>query len=74
MSVSCCYGCTPETGRYPGCHATCEEYKKERAKMDREKAKRRRENDIRDYLCESEMNRRDKATKKRKSMSWSYKK
>lgn len=74
MSVSCCYGCTTETGRYPGCHGKCEKYKAERAKLDREKAKRRGENDVKDYLCTSEMDRMDRLTKKRKSYSWSYKK
>lgn len=34
-----CYGCTPETGRRPGCHGTCEKYKKDKADKEAEKAR-----------------------------------
>ena len=74
MRITCCYKCTPETGRHPGCHATCTRYKDERVQIDLENEERRKERDIRDYLCTAELSRRDKSVKKRKSYTWSYKK
>ena len=32
--IRCCHGCEEE--RFPGCHASCERYKAERAALDRE--------------------------------------
>lgn len=34
-----CYGCTPATGRHPGCHSTCEKYKDFRKRNDEVKKK-----------------------------------
>ena len=37
-----CKGCTAETGRFPGCHATCPKYKAaEEANRERREAERR---------------------------------
>lgn len=33
--ITCCNGCTPETGRHSGCHSTCEKYIKERDEYER---------------------------------------
>lgn len=33
-----CRNCIPETGRHPGCHATCEYYLKDRKEMDNQKS------------------------------------
>lgn len=32
-----CMYCTPETGRHPGCHATCEYYSEDKAQVMAEK-------------------------------------
>ena len=34
-----CMYCTPETGRHPGCHDTCERYAEDKAKDEAEKKK-----------------------------------
>ena len=40
MAIKCCKDCVPPT-RYPGCHDKCEQYIKEKAKWEEEKAKAR---------------------------------
>lgn len=40
-----CNGCVAPK-RYPGCHGTCPEYKKDRAKYDQRKAKYDKDNQI----------------------------
>ena len=36
MPIKCCKDCVPPT-RYPGCHAKCEKYIKEKAEYERQK-------------------------------------
>lgn len=43
LSSNSCIGCTPEKGRKPGCHATCENYLAFRKKMDILNEKRHKE-------------------------------
>lgn len=40
-TITCCKGCTPETGRStnPNCHSYCEKYLAEKAKVDEYNAK-----------------------------------
>ena len=42
MPIKCCKDCVSPT-RYPGCHDKCEQYKAEKAKLEEEKAKARKE-------------------------------
>jgi hypothetical protein len=42
-----CQGCTPETGRHPGCHAKCEKYLKF---VEKNKEIKKKENEYRDRL------------------------
>lgn len=55
MRIRCCYECVPPK-RHPGCHATCEEYLKQKAEhdayKDRENAERRRQDDVTKYDVE----------------------
>ena len=55
MSIECCCGCVAPK-RYPGCHAVCPEYIKERAEYDRRKAIHDREQrvDIAIYVGRNE--------------------
>ena len=46
-----CKGCTPETGRFPGCHATCPKYKAaEQANKERREAEKR-DKIVRHYIA-----------------------
>ena len=50
--INPCKGCTPETGRFPGCHATCPKWKAaEEAKKERKEAERR-ERIVRHYISQ----------------------
>lgn len=40
LNIQCCYGCTAETGRHPGCHGACERYRKEKAELEASKAEK----------------------------------
>ena len=40
-----CMYCTPETGRHPGCHDTCEHYAEDKAADEAEKEKIRKTKD-----------------------------
>lgn len=44
--INCCKGCVAPK-RYPGCHASCEEYRADKAEHDRIKAQNDRVRDIR---------------------------
>ena len=47
-----CKGCTKETGRFPGCHATCPKWKAaEKVKKERREAERK-ENIVRSYIAD----------------------
>lgn len=37
MAIRCCKDCTPPK-RYPGCHAKCEQYLKEKEEYEKQKA------------------------------------
>lgn len=47
MKKLACYNCTSETGRKPGCHATCEKYNAWRDKLNQAKEKEQIEKDLR---------------------------
>lgn len=34
--ITCCYGCTAETGRHLGCHDTCPKYQEQRERNQKE--------------------------------------
>ena len=44
MIIKCCKNCVPPT-RYPGCHANCNKYLKEKAKWEEEKKIMRKKRD-----------------------------
>lgn len=54
MAIKCCKDCVPPT-RYPGCHAKCEQYKAEKAKLEEEKAKARKDQAYIIYPSDFEM-------------------
>lgn len=63
MKISCCYKCVPPK-RYPGCHAKCEEYIAEKAKV---QVMKRIENDARlkqDDLIKYDISRVERAKKR----------
>lgn len=54
MGIKCCKDCVAPK-RHPGCHGTCEEYKKEKAILDTQNKKIREEKD-KDRACKSQYN------------------
>lgn len=58
-----CKGCTE---RHPGCHATCETYKRERAEYEKQKAKRDKYKEAQIYMNNSIAAKRNYASKVRK--------
>ena len=47
-----CKGCTPETGRFPGCHATCPKYKAAKEADRERKEAEKRESIIQQYVAD----------------------
>lgn len=60
-----CKACTPETGRHPGCHSTCEKYQTERARHDELKNKYMTDHKAEGYFVESIKNGKAKRWKKK---------
>lgn len=55
-----CKECTPETGRYPGCHSTCEKYKQAHAEHMEMRDRFVREHKNEAYFVERIMRGRDR--------------
>ena len=60
--ISCCRYCTPETGRYAGCHAHCQAYLQERENHIAEKKainkEKYKDRQIKGYFAEDKERRR----------------
>lgn len=53
-TIQCCHYCKPPK-RHLACHDTCPEYAADRAKLEAEKAAKRREMDVRNFNYEINM-------------------
>lgn len=65
--ITCCKGCTSETGRRHGCHDHCDIYRKQRAEFEEFKAQKRAFEDYENYMKERAYCNKDKAAKIKKS-------
>lgn len=65
--ITCCKGCTSETGRAPGCHDRCDIYRKQRAEFEAFKAQKRAFEDYENYMKERAYHNKDKIAKIKKS-------
>ena len=62
--IDCCKDCVDD--RHPGCGATCEEYKRQRAELDESNAINRRKREAQLYLSNSVVNGKDARSKNKK--------
>lgn len=69
--IFCCTYCKDK--RHPGCHATCEDYKRDREKFDKLKEKERREKTVDGYIAEKIVGYLDKRAKNNKDLSVYFK-
>lgn len=68
--IECCRYC--EDKRKPGCHATCEDYIREKAEHDEFLAKQKAEKQVRSYFQSQQEDIKDKTAKRRRKQKNYY--
>lgn len=63
----CCHGCDEETGRHPGCHATCHEYLTAKSSFEEYKNKQRARHEVDIYTYGIIADAKDMDNKRKKS-------